>query len=49
MDEEELQKLYAWIDLIPLSRPKKSLARDFSDGGTPTTLGFLFTPLPHNA
>jgi hypothetical protein len=33
MDEEELQSLYAWIDEVPLSRPKKNLARDFSDAG----------------
>ena len=38
MDEDELQQLYAWIDEIPLSRPKKNLHRDFSDGG-------LFTPI----
>nr|XP_015201743.1 PREDICTED: sperm flagellar protein 1-like [Lepisosteus oculatus] len=31
--EEVLQDLYAWIDQIPLSRPKRSVARDFSDGG----------------
>eukprot|EP01147_Barroeca_monosierra_P005870 gene5870-9067_t len=32
MDETELQHLYAWIDEIPLSRPKKNIIRDFSDG-----------------
>ena len=32
-NDESLQKLYIWIDEIPLSKPKKSLARDFSDGG----------------
>ena len=31
--EHELEKLYMWVDDIPLSRPKKNLARDFSDGG----------------
>lgn len=31
MDEEELQLLYTYIDNIPLSRPKKNIARDFSD------------------
>eukprot|EP00388_Colpodella_angusta_P001888 GDKJ01005867.1.p1 GENE.GDKJ01005867.1~~GDKJ01005867.1.p1 ORF type:complete len:249 (-),score=43.31 GDKJ01005867.1:62-787(-) len=30
--EEELDELYMWVDTIPLSRPKKSIARDFSDG-----------------
>eukprot|EP00055_Hartaetosiga_balthica_P006092 m.18732 g.18732 ORF g.18732 m.18732 type:complete len:221 (+) comp5003_c0_seq1:112-774(+) len=32
MDETELQHLYAWIDEVPLSRPKKNITRDFSDG-----------------
>ena len=35
LTEEELQALYAWIDEIPLSRQKKSITRDFSDGGEP--------------
>ncbi len=33
LSEQELQALYAWIDEVPLSRPKKNIARDFSDGG----------------
>jgi len=33
MDELILEQLYMWIDSIPLSRPKKDLKRDFSDGG----------------
>ncbi|XP_045424370.1 uncharacterized protein LOC123650033 isoform X2 [Lemur catta] len=28
-----LRGLYAWLDGLPLSRPKRHLARDFSDGG----------------
>jgi uncharacterized protein (DUF3084 family) len=32
LSEEELQLLYTWVDAIPLSRPKKNIARDFSDG-----------------
>ncbi|XP_014406071.1 PREDICTED: sperm flagellar protein 1-like [Myotis brandtii] len=28
-----LRGLYAWLDRLPLSRPKRHLARDFSDGG----------------
>ncbi|BFZ01174.1 hypothetical protein BsWGS_04213 [Bradybaena similaris] len=32
MDESELEELYSWVDKIPLSRPKKNIARDFSDG-----------------
>lgn len=31
-DDETLHDLYAWVDDIPLSRPKKNIARDFSDG-----------------
>ena len=34
LDETALQELYTWIDEIPLSRPKKNISRDFSDGGT---------------
>ena len=32
LSEQELDKLYSWIDHIKLSRPKKNMARDFSDG-----------------
>lgn len=32
LTDEQLKALYAWIDAIPLSRPKKNIARDFSDG-----------------
>ncbi|KAK2824233.1 hypothetical protein Q5P01_021408 [Channa striata] len=32
LNENELQDLYAWIDKIPLSRPKRHITRDFSDG-----------------
>mmetsp|Transcript_27437 Transcript_27437/g.38793 ORF Transcript_27437/g.38793 Transcript_27437/m.38793 type:complete len:208 (+) Transcript_27437:99-722(+) len=32
LDQKQLQELYRWIDKIPLSRPKKNIARDFSDG-----------------
>jgi hypothetical protein len=31
--EEEMQEVYNWVDEIPLSRPKKNIARDFADGG----------------
>lgn len=33
VEEEALHQLYLWIDNIPLSRPKRNLSRDFSDGG----------------
>eukprot|EP00823_Brevimastigomonas_motovehiculus_P008250 TRINITY_DN752_c0_g1_i1.p1 TRINITY_DN752_c0_g1~~TRINITY_DN752_c0_g1_i1.p1 ORF type:complete len:258 (+),score=86.33 TRINITY_DN752_c0_g1_i1:176-949(+) len=32
MDEKELQAVLRWIDLVPLSRPKKNISRDFADG-----------------
>jgi CH-like domain in sperm protein len=32
LGDDELNELYTWIDSIPLSRPKKNIARDFSDG-----------------
>lgn len=32
VDEEALHQLYLWVDTIPLSRPKRNLSRDFSDG-----------------
>eukprot|EP00116_Pleurobrachia_bachei_P003543 sb/3463805/ len=32
MDEEAIQQLYSWIDEITLSRPKRNITRDFSDG-----------------
>ena len=32
LEPAELEALYAWIDGIPLSRPKRNFARDFSDG-----------------
>ncbi|XP_048744028.2 sperm flagellar protein 1-like isoform X1 [Ostrea edulis] len=31
-DDVELENLYQWIDRIPLSRPKKNVGKDFSDG-----------------
>jgi hypothetical protein len=31
-DESELMYIYEWVDSIELSRPKKNIARDFSDG-----------------
>lgn len=32
MTDEQLNDIYTWIDQIPLSKPKKNIARDFSDG-----------------
>lgn len=33
LDDEQLQKIYTWVDQIPLSRPKRNITRDFSDAG----------------
>jgi hypothetical protein len=30
---DHLGEIYEWIDQIKFSRPKKNIARDFSDGG----------------
>ena len=32
MNDEKLQEVYIWVDELPLSRPKKNIHRDFSDG-----------------
>ena len=46
MDETELQHLYSWIDEVPLSRPKKNITRDFSDGGKSPLR--LYCSCPHD-
>jgi hypothetical protein len=33
-DESEMIQLYEWVDSINLSRQKKNISRDFSDGGS---------------
>lgn len=33
LNETELEMIYNWVDEIPLSRPKRNMARDFSDAG----------------
>lgn len=41
LDEEfELEELYKWLDGIKLSRTKKNITRDFSDGGKHVDLSF---------
>ncbi len=32
LTEDELNSVYNWVDEIPLSKPKKNIARDFADG-----------------
>ncbi|KAK5853949.1 hypothetical protein PBY51_015059 [Eleginops maclovinus] len=51
LNEEELQELYAWIDKISLSRPKRHITRDFSDGVMAAEVVKYFFPKlvdPHN-
>lgn len=33
LNEAELETTYNWVDEIPLSRPKRNMARDFADAG----------------
>lgn len=32
LSDDDLTRLYTWVDEIKLSRPKRNIARDFSDG-----------------
>ncbi|OWF50992.1 sperm flagellar protein 1-like isoform X2 [Mizuhopecten yessoensis] len=32
LDDDQLETVYGWVDQVPLTRPKKSIARDFADG-----------------
>jgi hypothetical protein len=32
LDDKLLEDLYQWIDTLPLTRPKRNIERDFSDG-----------------
>ncbi|KAJ8680684.1 hypothetical protein QAD02_016471 [Eretmocerus hayati] len=32
LSNDHVREIYGWLDEIPLSRPKKNVARDFSDG-----------------
>lgn len=44
VNENKLDEIYAWLDQITFSRPKKNISRDFSDGGiiNVVTLFFFF-------
>lgn len=35
-----LEEIYTWMEQISFSKPKKNLARDFSDGGIKQTSYF---------
>jgi hypothetical protein len=32
-DDGDIMHIYEWVDYVSLSRPKKNISRDFSDGG----------------
>lgn len=32
-NNKNLEEIYAWVDQFPFSRPRKNIARDFSDAG----------------
>lgn len=32
LTDDELQRIYTWVDEVPLTRPKRNIARDFADG-----------------
>ncbi|KAG5493125.1 hypothetical protein GH5_01861 [Leishmania sp. Ghana 2012 LV757] len=42
--EEDLHELYTWVDEIPLSRPKRNIARDFADGCSVAEILKFFFP-----
>ena len=31
IEDFQLDEIYTWLDNVPLTRPKKNIARDFSD------------------
>ncbi|CAG7835078.1 unnamed protein product [Allacma fusca] len=44
LDTESLRTLYAWLDAVPLSRPKRNIAEDFSDGVLMAEVFAFFVP-----
>jgi len=42
--EEDVQRIYNWIDEIPLSRPKRNISRDFADGLLCAEIAHYFFP-----
>lgn len=44
LDPTALSHLYRWIDTIPLDRPKRNIARDFSDGVLMSQVVHYFFP-----
>lgn len=44
LTEDELNEIYNWVDEIPLSRPKKNIARDFADGVLMAEIIYYYFP-----
>lgn len=44
LNTDELDELYNWVDQVPLSRPKKNITRDFSDGQLAAEVVHHFMP-----
>ncbi|ODM99370.1 Sperm flagellar protein 1 [Orchesella cincta] len=44
LNPQDLEELYSWIDTVPLSRPKKNINRDFSDGVSVAELVHFYMP-----
>lgn len=42
LDDATLNDLHQWLDCIPFSRMRKSVLRDFSDGGKMVKLFIYF-------
>mmetsp|Transcript_82264 Transcript_82264/g.220791 ORF Transcript_82264/g.220791 Transcript_82264/m.220791 type:complete len:285 (-) Transcript_82264:190-1044(-) len=43
-DSPEVQEIYVWVDQVPLSRPKRNIARDFSDAVLAAEVIHFFYP-----
>lgn len=44
LDDGVLREIYAWVDEFPLSRPKRNISRDFSDGVLLAEIIYQFFP-----
>ncbi len=42
IEQNQFMFIYEWVDSVNLSRPKKNIARDFSDGGKNIIFIFIF-------
>lgn len=44
LTDNELNEIYTWVDSIPLTRPKRHIARDFADGVLVAEVVHYFLP-----